>query len=272
MNTPLKHVVPFKKTLKRTLDFAVDRWARARGFSFPSKYPWQWKVEMLRSRYEKDTTDLFKNIVKPGMAIVDVGAHIGYFTRLFAERVGPEGRVFAFEPDPYNFSLLQSNTAGYPNVTIINAAVSDAAGTIDFYEIEDSTGCHTTLPTDAPAKKLSVRAVKLDEFVREKNVSVDIIKMDIEGGEPKALAGMDTILTGGRPLSMVLELNPEALGRGGTTPEGVIASLRQKGFAAYGILRGGMKSAPVTDIAGLQMYEGKTDYANVLFERLSAQS
>lgn len=256
---------PFKQTLKRAVNSSVNVWANVRKFSFPAKYPWQWKVEMLREQYEKDTTDFFKKTIKPGMMVVDIGAHIGYFTRIFSKLVGSSGRVVAFEPDPQNFALLQKNMAGLPNVTLVNAAVSDKKGSIDFYQIEDSTGCHTTVPTNAPAKKFSVDAIAMDDF--SQSFFPDVIKMDIEGGEPSALRGMERILTGRRSLCIVMELNPEALGRSGATPAKVIASLQEKGFSAYGILESGVRGASIRDLDGLRLYEGKSDYANVLFER-----
>ncbi len=254
----------FKETIKLAVNHFVNTWAKARNFSFPAKYPWQWKVEMLRDHYEKDTTDLFKKIILPGMTVLDIGGHIGYFTRIFAGLTGT-GKVFAFEPDPYNFALLKKNTAHLQNVTLINSAVSDKKGIVDFYQIEDSTGCHTTIPTNAPAKRFSVEAITIDDFIAD--ILPDVIKMDIEGGEPRALLGMEKLLASGRSLRIVMELNPEALGRSGTTASAMIASMKEKGFIAYGILRGGVRSAPIADIGGLQLYEGKSDYANVLFER-----
>ena len=254
---------------KQILNHIATTWAQLVKFSFPSKYTWRWKIEMLAGQYEKDTTDLFKKIIRPGMTVLDIGGHIGYFTRLFSRLTGPTGRVVAFEPDPSNFALLKKNTAHLPNVTLVNSAVADKKGIVDFYQIEDSTGCHTTIPTKAPAKKFSVDAVIIDDF--SMGFYPDVIKMDIEGGEPRALLGMEKILASEHPLSIVMELNPEALERSGATPEGVITSLRQKGFEAHGILRGGVRSAPIADIEGLQLYEGKSDYANVLFERLPSR-
>ena len=254
-----------RELLKRIIVGLVDTRARAAHFNFPTKYIWRWKLEMLAGRYEKDTTDLFKEIIRPGMTVFDIGAHIGYFTRLFSRLAGRTGKIFAFEPDPENFALLEKNIAHLSNVTLINAAVSDNEGTIDFYQIEDSTGCHTTIPTNAPAKKLAVEAIRIDDFAR--TATPDVIKMDIEGGEPRALHGMEAMLSSRRPLKIVMELNPEALARSGTTPAEIIASLKQKGFTAYGILRGGKRSSEIADIEGLKLYEGKSDYANVLFER-----
>ncbi len=265
---PFKEFVPFKETLKRLLNACVNAWAKARYFSFPSKYPWQWKVEMLRGNYEKDTTDLFKRIIKPGMTVIDIGAHIGYFTRLFSRLAGSQGAVFSFEPDPYNYSLLKKNVERLANTQIINAAVSDKSGMIDFYEVEDSTGCHTTVPTTAPAKKLSVRAVTIDGFAQEKNLTVDVIKMDIEGGEPRALVGMKELLSQKRPLRIVLELQPDALSAAGTGAKEVVASLKDCGFKAYAILRGGKREELALDLSNIVMYKEKSEYANVLFEKI----
>lgn len=63
VKTSLKEFVPFKKTLKQAVNACVNAWSAASHFSFPTKYPWQWKVEMLRNHYEKDTTDLFRKII-----------------------------------------------------------------------------------------------------------------------------------------------------------------------------------------------------------------
>ena len=49
--------------------------------------------------YEVETTRLCEQIIKPGMAVIDVGAHVGYLTLLAARAVGPTGKVYASEPD-----------------------------------------------------------------------------------------------------------------------------------------------------------------------------
>src|SRR4051812_32772734 len=121
-----------KRLLKGTISLAVD-WLAARiGFSFPAKYSWRWKLEALMGQYEPETTRLFKKVLKPGMTFVDVGAHIGYFSRLAAKLVGEKGTVRAFEPVVENFPLLKSNLAMFPNAKIFQEALSDHAGTISF--------------------------------------------------------------------------------------------------------------------------------------------
>lgn len=261
------HIRALDVFLKAVLNASVSVWARAKRFSFPEKYSWEWKAEMLSSNYERDTTDLFKKIISPGMTVLDIGAHIGYFTRLFARLTGPSGKVFAFEPDPYNFSILKKNTRHFANIEIVNSAVSDTNGVMDFYEVEGSTGCHTTIRTSAPARKLSVRSTTIDSFVQARGISIDIIKMDIEGGEPRALLGMRGALSLKRPLTIVLELNPDALKGSGTTPAKVIGSLQASGFKGYGIFPNGERGSLHATLEGMKMYQGKTEYANAVFEK-----
>jgi len=70
--------------------------------------------------HEKNETNLVKSKIKEGEIVVDIGANIGYYTLIFAKLVGTSGKVFAFEPEPHNFHLLQKNLKAnsYQNVTI----------------------------------------------------------------------------------------------------------------------------------------------------------
>ena len=73
----------------------------------------------IRSRgKEKLTTQLFKEVVKGGYTVLDIGANIGYFTLLAARLVGKKGKVYAFEPEPRNYSMLLRNVTlnEYENV------------------------------------------------------------------------------------------------------------------------------------------------------------
>jgi hypothetical protein len=59
--------------------------------------------------YEPFTVELLRKHLRPGMTVVDGGAHVGFHTLLAARLVGPTGRVFSFEPDLYNFPCLVFN-------------------------------------------------------------------------------------------------------------------------------------------------------------------
>ncbi len=133
--------------------------------------------------YEKPCIEFVAPLIRPGMVAFDVGANVGYYTLLLSRRVGPQGRVIAFEPNPANAAHLQEhlrlNKIG--NVEIVEAAVSDREGAA-FFSGEGSMGKLSRIGT--PTK-----TVQLDNYPRP-----DFIKMDIEGGETAALRGSTKIL------------------------------------------------------------------------------
>jgi hypothetical protein len=94
--------------------------------------------------YEPYLTKLVMDLIRPGDVVVDVGAMIGYYTVIFARLVGADGTVYAFEPDPENFAILEENVSlnGYSHVRLERAAVSDRAGTGRLYLNTSNRGDH----------------------------------------------------------------------------------------------------------------------------------
>lgn len=224
--------------IKKCITLGVDFLAARRGFSFPAKYTWRWKGDMLAGRYEPETTSLLKRILKPGMIFIDVGAHIGYFTRLASRTVGPTGHVYAYEADEENYGLLSLNTRGRQNVTLRKVAISSHEGTVDFYHLSNSTGCHSTVPPLGEQRKIEVEARTLDDELERLHIAhVDVIKMDIEGGEWEALRGMPQLLAQNN-LSMIVEWNPQALARGGD-PLSFLSKLVDAGFTLSALTQNG---------------------------------
>lgn len=192
---------------------------------------------MLWGFYEKDATLLFKEIIKPGMTVVDIGAHIGYFTRLFAKLAGPKGMVYAFEADPENFELLKKNTGRLKNVKIYQVAVTDKTGTIDFYHCDEKAGCHSILPNtplDLRKRKVEVEGSDLDTLSAKEGINrIDLIKMDIEGGESKALEGMQDVIRKNDNLKMMLEFAPAWIKASGDDPFIFLKNLESWGFKIF---------------------------------------
>ena len=96
-----------------------------------------------RSR-EADTLELLSRLLGHGDRVVEVGAHIGYFTILFSRLVGPGGRVTVFEPGENNLTYLRVNTRALANVVIREEAVGSTVGTADFY-LESISGQNNSL-------------------------------------------------------------------------------------------------------------------------------
>lgn len=231
--TPLTPLIYF------VLNGMVSVESRIKHFTFPKVYLRVWRLDMLRDRYEKDTTRLFERIIKPGMTVVDVGAHIGYFTRLFAKYTGPTGRVYAFEPDPTNFAFLKKNTKHLNNVNIFQLALADRSGMIDFFHSELKSGCHSTIPSPLRQTKLSVPVCTLDELVKKEKINrVDIIKMDIEGGEMAAYRGMSEIAFTNPDLQIIMEFNPECFVEAHIKSVAFLEQLMKDGFKIFVIRPG----------------------------------
>ena len=244
------HAPALDRAIYRFLDTCADAYSRLRRYSFPKNYIRRWKLDMLRGRYEQETYALFREIIVPGAVVVDIGAHIGYYTRLAAKLAGGRGRVYAFEADPENFALLQKNTAHLRNVERVRLAVSDKDGTIDFYHYDDKSGAHSTLPNvplDFHKRKITVVATTLDAWLGERNVPrVDVIKMDIEGGESAALRGMARTLAQTRVL--ITEFAPAWIEASGSSPRAFLTSLEAYGFSVNAITERGLISfSPVQD-------------------------
>lgn len=245
MNSSLKNI--YKKyisfpwldlRISHALDTLTNWYSASKRYSFPANYIRRWKLDMLFGQYEEETAVLFKEKIHSGMYIVDIGAHIGYFTRLFSKLAGPRGKVYAFEADPENFALLKKNTSHLKNVVCYQTAITDRSGTIDFYHYDDKAGCHSILP-DAPLdyakRKITVSATTLDALTKENGIGrIDFIKMDIEGGETAALRGMQDTLR--KPeVSLVFEFAPEWIRKAGSEPLAMLRHLESKGFKLFAI-------------------------------------
>ncbi|NJN16514.1 MAG: FkbM family methyltransferase [Oscillochloris sp.] len=180
----------------------------------------------LRRTYEPHVSAVFRDLVRPAMHVIDIGSNIGYYSIQAAVRVGSAGRVIACEPDPTNNALLARSVAAnqLTNVTLIPCAVADRTTTCAFV-IDDSNG---RLVDSATPQARIVQAVALDPLLAAERV--DLIKMDIEGAEGLALAGMEQMINTWRPV-IITEFSPGALQRvSHLTPEQFLARLRSLGY------------------------------------------
>jgi len=190
-------------------------------------------LNILRDRYEADAVQLLRNLLQPGDAAIDVGAHIGFFTIEMAEMVGPTGRVYAFEALDANADLLERSIAENHftgRVVFRRAAVGAASGTatITFpietlntggaYLLRDGVApLHGNRTRDVPLSALD--DLHLDQPVR-------MIKLDVEGAEPQVIRGAVRVLREHRPV-ILSELHPTQLNRAsGVTADDFLGQMR----------------------------------------------
>lgn len=223
--------------------------------------------------YEQDTTALFKRIAKEGMVIVDIGANIGYYTLLAARLVGKRGKVFAFEPDPDNYALLLRNIEanGYQNVVPVNKAVSDNSEPAKLFLDPQNRGTHRLWDSHDERQYIEVEVTTLDEFFRSLDISIDIIKMDIEGCEPRALAGMNNLIMRNPNLRIISEFWPEGIKGSGFSPAEFLQHIVECGFRLYHITNNGgiqpTDAARLMNICEDKARKGYPHLTNIYCER-----
>jgi FkbM family methyltransferase len=179
--------------------------------------------------WEPFETSLLLRWLRPGDVFVDVGANIGYFSLLAASAIGPDGAVFAFEPDPENHRLLLANAAlnGLAGrITAVEAALSDAAGDGQLYLSDDNLGDHQLYASDEQRSSVPIRLCHGSEYLAGRLARIDVLKVDTQGSEFQVMAGLMPLL---RQLPhcprIMIELTPHALRQAGASGRALLELL-----------------------------------------------
>lgn len=188
-----------------------------------------------RGVYKPFETDLLEKLLKKNMTVVNVGANIGYYTLIVANRVGPNGKVYAFEPEPKNFELLVRNIKknGYKNILPIQIAISDKKGILKLFLDKSNLGNHSLAEQNIAEKNgfVEVETNSLDNFFEEynKDLKVDLILMDTQGAEGLILDGAKKII-GNNKLKIIMEFWPYGLNGMGTDALDLLKKLENYGY------------------------------------------
>jgi len=202
-------------------------------------------LNIVRGHYEPDEITFMRGVLKPGDTAVDVGAHIGFFAVQMASLVGPQGRVYAFEPFDANADLLAQSiveNAFDDRMTLHRAAVGAASSTATLTfprETLNTGGAYLLRAGTSPLAgnlQKTVPVVALDSVDLRRPVR--FIKMDVEGAEPQVVRGAERLLASDRPL-ILSELHPLQLERAShATAADFLGQMRSLGYTAHGLERG----------------------------------
>src|SRR5882762_3932319 len=140
--------------------------------------------------FEDGERQFIQGFLKPGMTVLDIGAHYGFYTVLAAKKVGPTGRVMSFEPSPRErerllVHLRLNRILNRVSVFPIALGRETAESTL-YVVVGRDTGCNSlrSPPVTEPTQTVQVSVTSLDTFLVHQNVAcVDFIKMDVEGAE-----------------------------------------------------------------------------------------
>ena len=158
--------------------------------------------------WESSVSRLLMSELGSGSSFLDAGANFGYFTLLAAMEIN-EGHIYALEPNPFLFRVLQENVLikGLGNVSLYNFALSDSDKELTFYWRNRANGdgrSYTPKDDGIRWNTYRVKAVTLDFFADRQ---VDVVKMDIEGAEIDVLPNSDKFFERNRVVKILLELH-----------------------------------------------------------------
>jgi len=199
--------------------------ARGMDISIPHRARTFWDAPMLVVYPEGMSTGIYQygfidreealihamlHCLRPGMVVLDVGAHFGFFSLLAAQLVGAQGQVHAFEPTPSTFSILQRNAQTRPNIYPSKRAAWSHDTTLTFHDygllysgynsffaprLDARQQC-----TTAAAQEHTVQTISIDAYSEMMDIKPDFIKIDAESAEAQILCGMERTLCEVRPL------------------------------------------------------------------------
>ncbi len=216
---------------------------------------------------ERWESRFFRQHLKPGMTIVDMGANVGFYTVQFSKLVGDSGAVYAFEPDPYCSSILRDRVRtlrSSRNVHVEDTALGDVEGEATLYCSNRDRAENRTYPLDpaTPFETVQVPTLSLDAYCRSHPVGpIDAMKIDVEGAEVRVLRGMSGILASHPPSWIFIEFCPEQLSGAGESAEAFWETLETAGYESYS-MEGRGEIRPIRDTAAFTR-EHAHDYTNV---------
>jgi FkbM family methyltransferase len=182
--------------------------------------------------------------LQPGMTFLDIGAYHGVYTIIAAKKLGRDGRIVAFEPSLRERQRLRLHLRqnGIESVAIEPYALAAEAGVASLAVVMDGFTTMNSLrtpPLDQVTEQVKVETISIDEYLaREKIETVDLVKIDTEGGEMDAFRGADLLLGRIRPLIIceVLDLVTRSWGYAASD---IMKLLRTYDYEWFDILRDG---------------------------------
>ncbi len=230
--------------------------------------------------HEPETTNALLQILQPGDVFIDIGAHIGYFSMLAAQVVGPQGHVVSVEPDDTNYFHLTEHARlnGLQNITTCQHALSNAIAETRFFTNPRSDGAHAlwnvtaheqtqTGNADLEAKAKTVCTETLDHLLESVSLAgrtIKMMKIDAEGAETDVIEGARQTIAAHAIPFIVAEISPFALEQMGSTPDALRRRMHDLGYETFVMHPKGLLPKLIPDGVAI----ASDTIFNVLFARL----
>jgi FkbM family methyltransferase len=237
-------------------------WARRLGFveSRLGRSLFLAAYDLYKSWFEAGAADLLGHYIPDGALVFDVGANVGFFTARFARMVGAAGRVIAIEPESRNAADLDRSLTRQglrDRVEIVAAVAAEREGMMSLVLNPSHPADHKIGDQGVP-----VRAVTLDGLVRLAGKSPALIKIDVQGAEPRVLDGAAETIRLHRP-ALYIELHDPSLAAMGSSVEALLDRLSAAGYQPHRLDRKGAEA--LTREQTLAWCKAPPGYQDVLF-------
>ncbi len=217
---------------------------------------------IFKNKQDADEIGYLKKIIAPGDLILDIGANIGFYSKILSKCTGKYGKVHSFEPDPMNYQHLKNNTHNLVNVILNNKAASDKTGQLTIYKSKDLNVDHRTYPVDDFQSTEIIDAIAIDDYVNGE-WKVSVIKMDIQGFEVSALKGMEKTIKANPEIKLLLEFWPHGLHAAGSSVAQFCETISSLGLKIQFLEKDTLKSFEPQNIPGYETW-GLNQYKNIL--------
>jgi FkbM family methyltransferase len=205
--------------------------------------------------HEPEAFGFLERWIEPGMTFFDIGANIGVYALFASKRVGPRGKVVAFEPQAQTFSRFLENIRinEITNITPEPFAVGSIEGYVAMVCDIDSSKSHTRMANlsdhiiyDNP-KTYQCECISLDKYLCAHAIErLDYIKIDVEGFEFEVLRGAVQTLERFKPPIIQVELVDEFQRRNGSSPRMVCDFLWRFNYRPFQFDEQSSKIAPLS--------------------------
>ena len=170
-----------------------------------------------------------------GMVFFDVGAYRGLYSLLAAKKLSSQGRVVAFEPSrrERRYFGIHFWLNGLKKIRLEPYAVSSTSGTLKFFSVVSGYTTMNSLKrpsTEHPIREITVAAISLDQYLAEHKITqIDLMKIDVEGGELDAFRGASGLLSTIRPI-LICEVLDWVTRPWGYPARNIVTFLQQRGY------------------------------------------
>ena len=178
----------------------------------------------LAGLYEPELTRWWIHHLRKGMVVVDVGAYVGYYSIMASTLVGPTGEVISIEPSEDCYRYLVRNAASRKNIIPLQVAIASTPGWARLVGDHPISGRGAAVP----AEDGHIPCMPLDSLLAGRRV--DMVKLDIEGGEPLALQGMEQTVATNPHIILIWEYNLPKMRSRQLPPLALARTLRSLGI------------------------------------------